>query len=133
LQQAVLARAIESVPIAEYIADPLKFEAVSFKPRGWSWVDPTKEVEAYSMAVKAGFTTVADVIAESGGGRDIAEVLSQRRRELDEMEELDLEFETSPDVYAKEDPQPAAQPPPAAPTEDAPENEQPARVLRLRR
>jgi capsid protein len=29
------------------LTDPSKFEAVLFKPRGWSWIDPTKEVEAY--------------------------------------------------------------------------------------
>lgn len=123
LQQAVLSGSIKEIPVAEYAAAPQKFEAVSFKPRGWSWVDPTKEVEAYKQAVMAGFTTVADVIAETGGGRDIETVLKQRRRELDEMEALDLEFDTSPEVYAPEEPEPAPMPAPAPEPEEPPEVE----------
>jgi lambda family phage portal protein len=117
LQQAVLAQAVEGVPVAEYVSTRDKFEAVSFKPRGWSWVDPTKEVEAYRQAVISGFTTVTDVIAETGGGRDAEEVFEQRKRELDELDELDLSFDTSPDNYEK--PEPAQ---PAAPAAAAPGN-----------
>jgi len=136
LQQAVLAKAIDGVPLAEYATSPKKFEAASFKPRGWSWVDPTKEVKAYKEAVMAGFTTVADVIAETGGGRDIGTVLQQRRRELDEMDELDLTFDTSPENYEKPEPAAAAAPPEpkAADPEDDPEDEPAAqRVVALRR
>lgn len=99
LQAAVLSGSISGIRVDEYAIDPKKFEAVAFKPRGWSWVDPTKEVAAYKEAVKAGFTTVADVIANTGGGQDIEDILRQRRRELDMMDELDLEFDTSPEVY----------------------------------
>jgi lambda family phage portal protein len=115
MHQAVLSGALPAVSVAEYALNPAKFEAVSFKPRGWSWVDPTKEVEAYKEAVKAGFTTVADVIAQTDPqGRDMDEVLEQRRRELDEMDELDLEFDTNPDAYMPPEPAApvAAAPPP---------------------
>ena len=135
LQQAVLSGAITGLRIEEFV-DPKKFGAVSFKPRGWSWIDPTKEVEAFKQAVMAGFTTVADVVAETAGGRDLADVLEQRERELEEMDELDLVFDTSPEVYAKPDPKPAPQPAAPAPAEDSadPEDEQPAtRVVKLRR
>ena len=47
LHQAVLARVVTSISVQEYALNPGKFEAVRFKPRGWSWIDPTKEVEAY--------------------------------------------------------------------------------------
>jgi lambda family phage portal protein len=116
LQQAVLAGAVPGVSLSEYASAPDKFEAVSFKPRGWSWVDPTKEVRAYKEAVMAGFTTVADVIAETGGGRDAEEVFDQRRRELDEMAALNLSFDTSPENYKE---------PPAPESEDPPEGETP--------
>lgn len=129
LRQAMLARAIDGVPLVEYVAAPDKFEAVSFKPRGWSWVDPTKEVEAYKEAVKAGFTTVTDVIAETGGGRDAEEVFAQRARELEELEALDLTFDTSPEAYEK--PEPAE--PAAAPADDPEDDEPAARVVALRR
>ncbi len=133
LQRAALSGAIQGVPLAEYAAARSKFEAVSFKPRGWSWVDPTKEVEAYKEAVKAGFTTVADVVAQTSGGQDLAEILQQRRRELDEMEALDLSFDTSPDNYAPPEPAAAPAPAPAEEPEDEPAAEAPTRVVSLRR
>jgi lambda family phage portal protein len=130
LQQAVMAQAIDGVPPAEYWLDPSKFETVAFKPRGWSWVDPTKEVDAYKEAVKAGFTTVADVIAQSDQqGRDAEEVFEARRRELDEMAELDLTFDTSPDVYVEPEPKPAPAPAP----EPEPEPDSVARIFARRR
>jgi lambda family phage portal protein len=129
LQQAVLARAVDGISVADYTSNRERYELVSFKPRGWQWVDPTKEVEAYKEAVKAGFTTVADVIAETGGGRDIEEVLKQRRRELDQMDEANLTFDTSPENYeVKEEPAPVM----ATPSKPDDEAEPPARVLKLR-
>lgn len=135
LQRASAARAIAGVSFADYAADPKKFSAVSFKPRGWSWVDPTVEVEAYKEAVKAGFTTVADVVAETAGGRDLEQVLDQRRRELDEMEEDGLVFDTSPEAYMNAPTvgrPPAGTAPPSVPQD---EDEEPAlqRVVSLRR
>jgi lambda family phage portal protein len=117
LQQAVLARAIPEINVAEYAGNPSKFEAACFKPRGWSWIDPAKEVEAYKEAIKAGFMTVADVIALTGNGADIEDVLEGRRRELDLMAEKDLAFDTDPAATA-----PAAAPAPTKPS--APKDEE---------
>jgi lambda family phage portal protein len=122
LSLAVMSGAIASVPAEQYLTNRAKFEAVQFKPRGWGWVDPTKEVAAYKEAVLAGFTTVGDVIAATGNGADLEDTLNARRRELDLMEELDLEFDTeyeSPDDM-KED---AAEPEPEAPDEPQPDEE----------
>jgi lambda family phage portal protein len=99
LRQAAYARAIQGVPVMESANAAEKFEAVSFKPRGWSWVDPTKEVEAYKEAVKAGFTTRADVIAQTANGVDIEEVDAQRERELKSQKERGLSYDTDPGVY----------------------------------
>jgi hypothetical protein len=109
---AVLAGALPSIPPEQYLANRAKFEAAQWKPRGWGWVDPTKEVAAYKEAVLAGFTTVADVIAATGNGADLEDVLNGRRRELDMMAELDLEFDTEfqeppePVVEAAPEPEP---------------------------
>jgi len=94
LQQAVLSRAIQSISIDTYAQAPEKFEKVRFKPRGWSWVDPTKEVEAYKEAIRAGFMTVGEVISLTGGGRDIEDVLQERKQELEMMAEAGLKFDT---------------------------------------
>ena len=96
LERAVLARAIPGVDLAQYTANPAKFEAVEFRPRGWSWVDPTKEVEAYIAAVRAGFMTIGDVIALTGGGKNLEDVLRARMKELELAEELGLKLDTDP-------------------------------------
>lgn len=113
LQAAVLS-GVAGVSPQAYAMTPEKFEAARFKPRGWSWVDPTKEVTAYKEAVKAGFKTVGQVIAETAGGQDIEDVMTERKDELELMDELDLEFDTSPAAYLKE----AAPPEPAPPADD---------------
>ena len=134
LQQAVLGGALPQVNRAEYAIDPSKYEAVQFKPRGWSWVDPTKEVTAYKEAVKAGFTTVADVIAATGNGQDLEEVLDARERELQMMDDKGLKFDTHPAPAPEANPAPA----PAAAADDDDDDDQaepnpPQRVVPLRR
>jgi lambda family phage portal protein len=135
LRQAVLARRVAAIRVEEYAADPGKFEAVLFKPRGWSWIDPSKEVAAYKEAIKAGFMTVSDVIAITGEGKDIEDVLRQRDRELKMMKDLGLIFDTSPEVYvAEEKPPPVAAPDPDAgepPDPDKEKDDNTSRNLRL--
>jgi lambda family phage portal protein len=96
LQAAVLSGQIPSINVQEYAAHPEKFEAVRFKPRGWSWIDPTKEVEAYKEAIAAGFTTVGRVIDLTGDGSDLDDILQERKRELELMKEAGLLFSTDP-------------------------------------
>jgi len=94
LQQAVMAGAVGGLPVGQYATTPDKFEAVTFKPRGWQWVDPTKEVNAYKEAIKAGLTTLTDVIAQTAGGLDIEDVIATRKRELDLLAEAGIEVDT---------------------------------------
>ena len=75
-------------------ADPEKFEAVRFRPRGWGWIDPTKEVEAYKQAVRCGFMTLQDVLSNSG--QDFEDVLTARAKEIDETDALGLVLDTDP-------------------------------------
>lgn len=103
LSQAVLSRAIRRIGIDEYSLNPEKFEAARYKPRGWTWVDPAKEVKAYREAVRSGFTTNSDVIAQTGAGRDLEDVLKERKRELEMMKEMGLEFDTDPAVEPEEE------------------------------
>ena len=130
LQQAVLSRAVSAVPVDAYAVDRARYEAAKFKCRGWSWVDPTKEVAAYKEAVKAGFITVTDVISATAGGLDIEDVLATRERELQMINEHGLAFDTDPDAYAPPEPAPAPQ---AAPQEDEQDEEGEAERQRLRR
>ncbi len=141
LQQAVLAGAIPEIPVEQYVANPAKFEAVRFKPRGWSWIDPTKEIEAYKSAIRAGITTLTDVIAATGNGDDVEDVLERRARELkliDEIEklyEVELSFDTDPDKLDDGSP---AQPadtgePPGEDQSAETDTSRPARLVSFRR
>ena len=148
LQQAVLAGAVPGIALDQYLTAPDKFAAVAFKPRGWSWIDPTKEVNAYKEAVRCGFTTVGDVIAATGGGVDLEDVLTARARELEMMEAAGLMFDTDPAIPATgANPAPASAETPdqvdpaadpgdqedPADTTDTTDTAQPARVYSLPR
>jgi lambda family phage portal protein len=109
LNQAMLARAVPGVALDAYAADPEKYVAAKFKPRGWSWVDPTKEVAAYKEAERAGYTTKSRIIAQTGDGMDFEDVMEERRAELDAAAELNLAFDTDPGAEPAE---PAAPPAP---------------------
>lgn len=91
MKAAVIAGTIKAT---DYYTNPKKYCKAVFKPRGWSWIDPYKEVQAYRDAVRAGFMTVTDVIGLTGGGADAEDVFKTRREELDMMAELDLVFDT---------------------------------------
>lgn len=78
--------------LAGYEQNPEMYRACRWMPRGWSWVDPTKEVAAYKEAIKGGLMTKAEVIAQSGG--DFEEVMQQLSREREVAEELELVFDT---------------------------------------
>lgn len=89
----------------------------------WGWVDPTKEIEASLTAVDGNISTLADEIAAQG--QDWEEVLIERAREKQRIQELEKEYgvdlspQKKPAVKPKDntettDPDPAADPQPAA-------------------
>jgi lambda family phage portal protein len=92
---------IPGLSLEVFANDMERYSAVSFKPRGWSWIDPTKEVDAYIKAVRAGFDTVSNVISKTGDGRDMEDVLTERSQELADMEEArdgdGIQFDTDPE------------------------------------
>jgi lambda family phage portal protein len=93
-----------TLSLPRYEIEPEFYRQPRWMPRGWSWVDPQKEILAYKEAEKAGYVTKSQIIAEAGG--DYEDVFEQRRRELDLAEELDLTFDT--DSAAPEPPAPPA-------------------------
>lgn len=106
LEASVLAGVL---PFADYYTQPKKYQPVRFKPRGWSWIDPVKEVGAYKAAVRAGFMTVSAVISQTSEHSDAEDVFNERRLELDLMAERELVFDTDPSqVDAKGTAQPVA-------------------------
>lgn len=69
------------LPLKLYELDPYKYQCVTWQPRGWSWVDPQKEISATIASIGAGLTTLTDEIAKQGG--DVETVFKTRKRELD--------------------------------------------------
>lgn len=86
--------AVGELQLPGYELAPERFETVRWFPRGWAWVDPAKEVAAYKDAVRSGFKTQAQVVAEGGG--DLEDLLVARASEVDRAEQLGLQFDTNP-------------------------------------
>src|SRR6185369_8168909 len=84
--------------------EPEKFEAVKFKLRGWSWVDPTREVAAYKEAIRAGLVSTGDVIDQTANGMDVDDVVAAISRDNALFGAAGIRRDTevpSPDVTAK--------------------------------
>lgn len=82
------------VKLKNYDQNPAFYKAGRWLPRGWSWIDPLKDVEANKTAVRSGFKTLSEVAAENG--QDLEELFAQRHRELKMAEEYGLVFDTDP-------------------------------------
>lgn len=91
LEMAVLGGVL-NLPV--YETDPERYRQLRWMPRGWAWVDPAKEVQAYKDAVRCGFKTLGEVVAEQGG--DLEELMVARAAEIEMADELDLMFDTDP-------------------------------------
>lgn len=99
-----------------YEANPELFRSVRWIPRGWQWVDPAKEMSAYKDAVRCGFTTLSDVIAQQGG--DIEDVMQTRQRELEMAEGMGLVFDTDPGAVDTKGATQASEAAPSDPSSD---------------
>lgn len=84
--------------LPRYDVAPDLYNMPRWIPRGWSWIDPTKEVTAYKDAVRSGFMTVGDVIAQGGG--DIEETFANRERELQMAADKGIILDTDPKLVS---------------------------------
>ena len=86
---------------ADYELRPERYDTPRWMPRGWSWVDPLKEVKAYREAEQAGYMTKSQVIAYSGGDYDdnIFELAREQQIAVDAGVKLDKDLDlTDEDV-----------------------------------
>jgi lambda family phage portal protein len=91
MDMAVLSGAL-SLPA--YETNPDRYRASRWVPRSWEWVDPQKEVNAYKIAVRSGFKTLGQVIAEQGG--DLDDYLTARQSELAKLDDKNIVVDTDP-------------------------------------
>ena len=89
IEMAVLSGNLD---LPTYETEPDRYRNIRWVPRGWAWIDPQKEIAAAKEAVKAGFKTQSEIIAEQGG--DIEELLPIRKAEVEKAEQLGLVFDT---------------------------------------
>lgn len=99
LQAAVMAGAIPAIDIASYANDPKRYEAVTFKPRGWTYINPKEDADAAIAGIRAGLTTRTIEIARYGNGYDVEDIDALRRQELDAAAAKNLVFTTDPERF----------------------------------
>jgi len=93
LEMALVARQV-SVPYPTNAAEfEVYFTAANWQPRGWTWVDPVKDVQASIQAIGASLNTLQQSCAERG--LDWRAVMRQRKREIDFAQRLGLEVNLS--------------------------------------
>ena len=61
---------------------------VVWRPRGWPWVNPLQDAQAYALDLQNNISTLEDTCAEQGS--DWREVLRQRAKEVELTEQLGL-------------------------------------------
>ena len=96
LEMAVLSG---TLTLPTYSTTPEVYEKVRWVCRGYSYVDPQKEVAAMKDAVRCGFKTLTDVVSESGG--DIEELLIARQTELAKLDEMNIITDSDPSATNK--------------------------------
>lgn len=70
-----------------------KFNAPVWRARGWSWVDPLKDIQANNLAVEQGTKTRTMIAAEQG--LDIEEVFEQLAFEKQLADQYGLKFQSA--------------------------------------
>lgn len=91
LEMAVLGGVLN---LPTYETEPERYQAVRWVFRGYSYVDPQKEINAMKDAVRCGFKTLADCVAENGG--DLDELLIARQAELAKLDQMNIITDTDP-------------------------------------
>jgi lambda family phage portal protein len=91
LDEAVMAGVL-SLP--GYAKDSSPYQDIMWATPGWPWVDPKNDQEANAAAVRSGFTSNEEVIAERGG--DIATVYAQIAAENEMADDLGLVRDIDP-------------------------------------
>ena len=106
LSAAVLAGELN---LPDYELRPDRYDSPKWQCRGWSWVDPLKEVQAYREAEAAGYYTKSQIVSQLGG--DLEENIQQFAQEQDMAQQANVAF----DVDKKPKPPSSASAPGAGP------------------
>ncbi|HEY4364453.1 MAG TPA: phage portal protein [Bryobacteraceae bacterium] len=92
LRESVLTGALELPD--DYFNDPTPYEMATWVPPSWNWIDPAKEMAAYQMAVRSGFTSRTQVVREQGFDPEIID--AQQAQERQRAESLGIIYDSDP-------------------------------------
>ena len=90
LEQAILANYFN---FPDYEIRPERYQTVRWTARGWSWVDPHKEINATIAAIKSGLTTLTEEVAKQGGDFEENIKAIAREREILDQYGVSLTFD----------------------------------------
>jgi len=96
LDMAVLSGALA---ISDYARNKRAYRRIKWRPDSFPWVDPVKDQTADQSAVRNGFKSRAQVVAERGG--DIEELDAEIERDNERADGLGLVFDSDPRRTAK--------------------------------
>lgn len=82
-----------------------------WRPRGWRYVDPQKEVNAEVLALQNNLATYTDIFADRG--IDINEWLETKAMEKTQFEEYGIDYGPTPAAGVADEPDDEDEPPPA--------------------
>ena len=95
LEMAVMSGVL---PFNDYELRPQRYLAIRWTPRGWSWVDPHKEINGVIAAIKSGLTTLTEEIAKQGGDFEENIKILAREREILRSYGIELTMDNYPVV-----------------------------------
>ena len=90
LEMTLLTDKLNGLPVSKFN----KFNTPVWKPRGWQWIDPKKEIEALQIGMQNGFITMQDV--QSSYGRDVEDVFEQIQAEKEIATEYGINMNFEP-------------------------------------
>jgi lambda family phage portal protein len=79
---------VGDLPLPNYDTMRDRYQSVRWYPRAWGFLDPKVEIGAYKDAVRCGFMTQSQVVAEQGG--DLAELMRDLAAERAMAQDLGL-------------------------------------------
>lgn len=78
--------------------DYLELQNPEFKPRGWRYVDPHKEITANLAAITGGIATVTSILSEQG--IDLEDYLDEKKREMEMFKKAGIPYPSAPEPAA---------------------------------
>lgn len=89
LRMAFLSGQLDRLPLTKFD----KFNAPTWQPRGWGWVDPAKEVKAKLAEINGGLNSRSRILAEQG--IDFADLVAELKAEQELLEASGVKLDFS--------------------------------------